>query len=198
MSQQAQDIAITAQPTANPQVCTFTVDRTLHEGRAIRCRTAEDAVGSPLLEALLALDDVREIVVVGPTLSIAKDGDTPWQQLGPAIGAAIRGALTAGEPPIAPAYAERTPTEEGIRAAVEQILAEHINPQIASHGGKVEVTDVQGSTVFLVMGGGCQGCASAQATLRGGVEKAIRNAIPAVTEIVDVTDHAAGENPYYR
>ena len=32
MSQPTQDIAITAQPTANPQVCTFTVDRTLHEG----------------------------------------------------------------------------------------------------------------------------------------------------------------------
>jgi len=52
-------------------------------------------------------------------------------------------------------------------------------------------------SIFLVMGGGCQGCASAQATLKHGVEKAIRQAVPAVTEIVDVTDHAAGTNPYY-
>ena len=49
MSQPAQDIAITAQPTANPQVCTFTVDRLLHEGRVVRCKSREEAAGSPLL-----------------------------------------------------------------------------------------------------------------------------------------------------
>jgi Fe-S cluster biogenesis protein NfuA len=198
MSQPTRDIAITAQPTANPRVCTFGVDRPLHQDRAVRCRSAEEAAGSPLLEALLEIEDVREVVVMGHSLSIARDGDRSWRVLGAEIGAAIRGALAANVPAIAPAYSERTPTEEGIRAAVEQILAERINPQIASHGGQVEVSDVQGTTVFLVMGGGCQGCASAQATLRGGVEKAIRQSIPAVTEIVDVTDHAAGEDPYYR
>ena len=197
MNQPAQDIAITAQPTANPQVCTFTVDRPLHEGRAVRCKSREEAEGSPLLEALLAIDEVREVVVMGSTLSIAKEGSVPWQQLGPQIGAAIRGALTSGQPPVAESYTEHTPAEGEIREAVERVLAEQVNPQIASHGGHVEVSDVQGTTVFLVMGGGCQGCASAQATLRHGVEKAVRQAVPAVTEIVDVTDHAAGTNPYY-
>ena len=198
MSQPAQDIAITAQPTANPQVCTFTVDRLLHEGRVVRCKSREEAAGSPLLEALLGIDDVREIVVLGPSLSIAKAGDTTWQQLGPQIGAAIRGALASGDPLVADSFTERTPAETEIRDAVEKILANQINPQIASHGGHVHVTDVQGTAVFLVMGGGCQGCSSAQATLRQGVETAIRQAIPAVTEIVDVTDHAAGVDPYYR
>jgi Fe-S cluster biogenesis protein NfuA len=197
MSQSAQDIAITAQPTANPQVCTFNVDRPLHTGRVVRCRRREDAAGSPLLEALFAIEDVREVVVMGSTLSIAKDGSRSWQQLGPAIGAAIREPLAAGGPVIADDYAEPTPAESEIRTAVETVLTEQINPQIASHGGFVEVSDVRGTTVYLVMGGGCQGCASAQATLRGGVEKAIRQAVPAVSEIVDVTDHAAGSNPYY-
>ena len=198
MSQPAQDVAITAQPTANPQVCTFTVDRLLHEGRVVRCMSREAAAGSPLLEALLEIDDVREIVVAGPSLSVAKTGDTTWQQLGPKIGAAIRGALASGEPLVADSFTERTPAEAEIRNVVDKILADQINPQIASHGGHVQVTDVQGTVVFLVMGGGCQGCSSAHATLRQGVEKAIRQAIPAVTEIVDVTDHAAGADPYYR
>jgi Fe-S cluster biogenesis protein NfuA len=198
MTQPTHDIAITAQPTANPQVCTFTVDRPLHEGRAVRCKSREEAAGSPLLEALLAIDDVREVVVMGSTLSIAKAGEAAWQQLGPQIGRAIRGALASGEPPVAAGYTEHTPAEAEIREAVETILAEQINPQIASHGGHVEVSDVQGTAVFLVMGGGCQGCSSAQATLKHGVEKAIRQAIPAVTEIVDVTDHASGSNPYYK
>ena len=99
---------------------------------------------------------------------------------------------------MADSFTERTPAEAEIRNVVDKILADQINPQIASHGGHVQVTDVQGTVVFLVMGGGCQGCSAAQATLRQGVEKAIRQAIPAVTEIVDVTDHAAGADPYYR
>lgn len=198
MNQPAAEIAITAQPTANPQVCTFQVDRPLHEGRVVRCRRVEDAEGSPLLEALFAIDDVREVVISGGSLSIAKDGDRPWQQLGPAIGQAIRGAFAGGGPLVRDDYAEPTPAEGEIRAAVEKVLTEQINPQIASHGGHVNVTDVQGTTVYVVMGGGCQGCASASATLRGGVEKAIRQHVPAVTEIVDVTDHASGSSPYYR
>ena len=198
MSQPTQDIAITAQPTANIQVCAFRIDRPLHEGRVVRCRRREDAAGSTLLERLFAIDDVREVVVSGPNLSIAKAGDRSWRELGPAIGVAIRESFAAGTPLVADDFAEPTPAEAEIRTAVESILAEHINPQIASHGGHVHVLDVQGTTVYVEMGGGCQGCASAQATLRGGVEKAIRQAVPAVTEIVDVTDHAAGENPYYR
>ena len=201
MSQPMQDVAITAQPTANPQVCTFRVDRPLHDGRAVRCRSREDAAGSPLLEALFAIDDIAEVVVLGPSLAIAKAGDRSWRELGPTIGAAIRGAIatasTEGSQLIAPDWTERTPAEDEIRATVEQVLTAQINPQIASPGGHVEVVDVQGTAVSVVMGGGCQGCASAQATLRHGVEKAIRQAVPAVTEIIDVTDHAAGENPYY-
>ena len=57
---------------------------------------------------------------------------------------------------------------------------------------KVEERDV-----FLEMGGGCQGCAASQATLRHGIESAIRRVVPQVREVIDVTDHESGENPYY-
>lgn len=198
MSQPTHDVAITAQPTANPQVCSFHVDRPLHEGRAVRCRNAQEAAGSPLLEGLFAVPDVREVVVMGSVLSIAKDGDRSWREVGPALGQAIRAAVAAGGPLIAAEFAERTPDEAELRAEVERVLDQQVNPQIASHGGHVRVADVQGTSVYLVMGGGCQGCASASQTLRHGVEKALRQYVPAVTEIIDVTDHASGTNPYYR
>ena len=198
MTRPAREIDITARPTANPQVCTFTVDRPLHEGGAVHCRRPEDAEGSPLLAALLALDDVREVLVLGSTVTIGKQGDRTWQELGPGIGAAIREVLSGEVPPIAGDWNARTPGEEDIRAAVADLLEREVNPQIASHGGRIAVADVQGSTVYLEMSGGCQGCAAAQATLTQGVEQAIRRAAPAVTEIVDVTDHAAGAAPYHR
>jgi Fe/S biogenesis protein NfuA len=80
---------------------------------------------------------------------------------------------------------------------VQQLLAEAINPSLASHGGYTNLVGVEGTKVFLSMGGGCQGCALSAATLREGIQTAIMEAIPEVTEIVDVTDHEAGENPYY-
>jgi Fe/S biogenesis protein NfuA len=80
---------------------------------------------------------------------------------------------------------------------VQQLLAEAINPSLASHGGFTSLVGVEGTKVFLTMGGGCQGCALSAATLREGIQVAIKEAIPEVTEIIDVTDHDAGENPYY-
>ncbi len=84
-----------------------------------------------------------------------------------------------------------------IAEKVQQLLAEAINPSLASHGGFTNLVGVEGSKVYLSMGGGCQGCAMSAATLREGIDVAIKEAIPEVTEIIDVTDHEAGENPFY-
>ncbi len=68
---------------------------------------------------------------------------------------------------------------------------------IASHGGRVELADVKGTQVYVRLGGGCQGCASANVTLKHSIEKAIRETLPEVTEVIDATDHTAGANPFY-
>ena len=80
---------------------------------------------------------------------------------------------------------------------IEQVLDEQINPGVASHGGWVELLDVQDNTVYLRMGGGCQGCGAADVTLKMGIERLIREQVPQVREILDTTDHAAGQNPFY-
>lgn len=80
---------------------------------------------------------------------------------------------------------------------VTQLLDEVINPGLAQHGGFAALVGVEDTTVFLTMGGGCQGCAMSAATLRDGITTSIHDAIPEVTEVVDVTDHTAGDNPFY-
>jgi Fe/S biogenesis protein NfuA len=77
-------------------------------------------------------------------------------------------------------------------------LEREINPALGMHGGWVELIDVRKNSVFLRLGGGCQGCGSANMTLKMGIEKAIREQIPEVGEVFDTTDHAAGRNPYYQ
>ena len=84
---------------------------------------------------------------------------------------------------------------------IEQRITEHldstINPQIASHGGKIDVVRVDGSVLLIEMKGGCQGCSSSGTTLQYGVEKQILSQFPEITRIDDITEHEEGENPYY-
>ncbi|HEU0195229.1 MAG TPA: NifU family protein [Gaiellales bacterium] len=80
---------------------------------------------------------------------------------------------------------------------VQQVLERQINPAIAAHGGVVHLVNVEDGVAFVRMGGGCAGCGMAGVTLDQGIELAIRQAVPEITGIVDVTDHAAGQNPYY-
>jgi len=80
---------------------------------------------------------------------------------------------------------------------VQQLLTEQINPAIASHGGIANLIGVDGSRAMLELGGGCQGCGLAAVTLQQGIETAILAAVPEITEVVDVTDHTLGANPYF-
>ncbi len=82
--------------------------------------------------------------------------------------------------------------------AVQEVLDTQINPSVAGHGGYVTLLDVKGSTAYIALGGGCQGCGMADVTLKQGVEVAIKNAVPGIERVLDTTDHAAGENPYYQ
>ena len=82
---------------------------------------------------------------------------------------------------------------------VNQLLEQMINPSLASHGGFATLVElIEDDTKAVVnMGGGCQGCAVSAITLREGIRKSIVQYIPEITDVVDATDHEAGENPYY-
>ena len=80
---------------------------------------------------------------------------------------------------------------------VQQLLDQQINPALASHGGFASLVEVRETTAVVTMGGGCQGCAVSAITLREGIRKSILQYVPEITEVVDSTDHDAGENPFY-
>lgn len=85
-----------------------------------------------------------------------------------------------------------------IAARVWQVLEEKINPGVAAHGGFVSLLDVKEGTAYVELGGGCQGCGQADVTVKQGVEAAIKEDVPEIHTVLDTTDHAAGENPYFR
>ena len=87
-------------------------------------------------------------------------------------------------------------TPEG--EAIRRVLDEQVNPAVASHGGHIALVDVQDDTVYIRLEGGCQGCGMADVTLKQGVETAIRREVPTIVNVLDVTDHAGGSNPYFQ
>ncbi len=87
-------------------------------------------------------------------------------------------------------------TPEG--KTIQKLLDKNINPSVAGHGGLISLVDVQADTVYIRLEGGCQGCGMADVTLKQGIEVEIKNAVPSITAVLDVTDHADGSNPYFQ
>jgi len=99
----------------------------------------------------------------------------------------------------APGLKGKRPAEDApLRERVEWVLDARINPMVASHGGSVGLVEVtEGRDVVLQFGGGCHGCGMVDVTLKQGIETTMKQEIPEIRSVLDATDHASGENPYY-
>jgi Fe/S biogenesis protein NfuA len=88
------------------------------------------------------------------------------------------------------------PLDSPLALRVSMVIERDINPFAATHGGVIRLVDVRRNTAYVQMSGGCQGCGMATVTLRQGLERMLKQAVPEIECIVDVTDHRAGQNPY--
>lgn len=173
-------------------VCRFTVDRPVYSGSAA-FTNPEEAKSYALAENILRIPGIAKVEVNDNVVAVTQTGAEDWRQIGKRIGAAIRTFIN--PPPAIPE--DQLLSASQLREKIQQVFDEQINPGVASHGGFVELIDVQDNNVYIRMGGGCQGCGAADVTLRMGIERIIRDSIPQVREIFDATDHAAGQNPFY-
>ena len=199
----ATDVRITAEPIDNGR-CKFLVSEPLDAGGVRRFASSEEARGSPLVEVIFAIAgaDVSEVIVSGNLVTVVKRSPAPWPVVGKAVGQAIRAALASGQPavaskPAAPAPAGSATADDALYERVADLFDSQVNPMVARHGGRVELIDVQDAVVMVRMAGGCQGCGMADVTLRQGIEAMLQQHVPEVKGVVDITDHAAGSNPYF-
>lgn len=169
--------------------CRFMVDRPLINGSLI-ATNKEEAKGNSLAETLFNSTEIKKLEITDNVLTVVKSSNDEWSVLGKRIGGFIRAFL---QPEV---YANLLPTEE-LKKKVQEVLELHINPSVAAHGGYVDLVAVENNNVYIRMGGGCQGCSSSTMTLKMGIERMIREAIPSIGQVLDATDHAGGTNPYY-
>jgi Fe-S cluster biogenesis protein NfuA len=192
------EIGIVGEPTINPAACKFTVDRPVYPGGSAYFGNREAASLSLLAQRIFKIPEVENILIADNQITVTKSGMDPWPVVGKKIGEKIREHIRSNDPAVSDQYTDAMPGESEIRQKVQDLLEKEINPSLGMHGGWVELVDVRKNAVYLRMGGGCQGCASAKMTLKMGIERVIRERIPEVGEILDATDHAAGRNPYYQ
>jgi Fe/S biogenesis protein NfuA len=108
-----------------------------------------------------------------------------------------RGFKVEPPPPPPPPPRSELDLSNPVVATVQAVIDQQINPGIASHGGRASLLEVKDDVVYVELGGGCQGCSMASVTLKQGVERLIKQAVPQIREVIDTTDHAGGTNPYY-
>jgi Fe/S biogenesis protein NfuA len=145
--------------------------------------------------------DGIDVVVPAPSVDRLRGARLEWSEEGD-------GGLVLVNPN-APAPEEAAPNvppevlAKGITGALAQrvvaVLEQSVNPAIAGHGGRADLVALneEDGTAYLRLSGGCQGCAMSQMTLRQGIETSLRDEVPELTRILDVTDHGSGENPFY-
>ena len=198
MDEMKDKLKIRGVPTISAQVCKFVVGGRpiIKLGDAAYFRKGMEGK-SILPKSLFKLGYLTKIGIEGDTLVLTSDmKDISWPEKGAEIGKIIRGWLASGAPPIVIEAIEEQNDEVFLEVA--KLIETHVNPSIASHGGIVTLKRVVGDKAYVIMGGGCQGCAASSVTLKAGVESMIKAKVDEINEIVDITNHDAGINPYYK
>ncbi len=177
--------------------------------------TAAEAAESPLAQALFALGGLDSVQIDSAFVVVLMNDDADWDALMERLPEAIKAHLGAGKPVVnalagsgtedSPrgsrytfGFQQVTRTPEEQFKTVQQLFDSEINPAVAQHGGHFTLLEVKENRVFVELGGGCQGCGMADVTLRQGVEQRLKEVMPEMVALIDVTDHAKGENPYYQ
>ena len=194
------DIKIRGMPTVNSQVCKFVVDRPIIKMGDVAYFRKGKAGKSRLPNSLFELPYIRKVGIEGDTLVLTAyedcdDRGIDWPKKGKEIGQVIRDFLALGVPPIVIEAIEEQ--DEDVFKEVNDIIENLVNPTVGMHGGMVKLIRVMDGKAYVTMGGGCQGCSAASVTLKRGVESMIVAKVDEIMEVVDITNHDAGMNPYY-
>ena len=191
----AQQIKIRGEPTADPQKCRFVLDGEVLSRASVSFTRDSNMEKAPLAKQLLDLPYIAQVNITGQVVTLTGDNVESWPAIGKEIGGVIRSQLESGEAPVTEEVMDTGNSE--LFDQVNELIKNDVNPSIASHGGIITLHNVSDGKAYVTMGGGCQGCSASSVTLKQGVESYIVAKVDEVNEIVDITNHSEGVNPYY-
>jgi Fe/S biogenesis protein NfuA len=177
------------------------IDQSDGELRALRITAHSGGIGGPRFELSLVSESDKEegdILVDMGDFTVLVAGESADKLEGATVDFVERVNESGFEIRPAPRVPKASEAPQGeLATKVKEVLDAQVNPAVAAHGGEIVLVDVKGNEVFIEMAGGCQGCALSRMTLKQGVERMVRQAVPEITAVHDVTDHTSGDNPFY-
>jgi len=194
---------------ASSNMVLFSLSETILKENKTLCQTKQQAIGAPLLEKVFELESVEEIFVNEDSMRVKFKAGADLKEAAGEVGKRTRELWSSGEELIPTSYlSANAPVKEElfiseaaqseIGQEINKVLTDTITPSLASHGGYVTLVDLKDGFIHLSFGGGCQGCSQVSTTVKDGVEKILLDQFPEFKGVMDVTNHAVGENPYYR
>ncbi len=180
----------------NEQTYRFEFAQTIAENE-FSVVNAQQSAFSPLAKKLFGFPWTESLAIFPQAIELTKkewvDWDVLLEPLEGLLSEHISMTTLLEKAPVV--KSSNTSTDEA--QAIQNFIEEAINPSLAMHGGFIQLHTFENQTAYLRMGGGCQGCASSQATMFDGVETSLKEQFSFLQRVVDVTDHASGEMPYY-
>ena len=196
-------IEVSVEQTGDEQARKFQLSRVI-SSREVVYASSQEASISPIAKKIFGFPWTEKIEVGKDFVTVSKQDWVDWEVLEEplqglvtehfewAVAEAAKRDGAIEENPELTVPDLETPQAQQVQALIDS----EINPAVAAHGGFVTLVDVKDDNVYVQFGGGCQGCSVSNVTLKDGIEASIKKAIPDIREVIDVTDHAAGLNPY--
>ena len=168
---------------------------------AVRIQVASPSPLDPRYEITLIDDDEKcaedlvfgqrgfDVVVDPESAKLLEGASVDW------VESLMESGFKVENPNLAPIGSK--PLQGPLAERVQQVIDQYVNPGVAQHGGHVTLVEVRDDVVYLQMGGGCQGCGMASVTLSQGIERILKEQVPEIVGIQDVTNHSAGDSPYF-
>lgn len=193
------DLKIDVSPV-HDSVLEFRLSEDIFAGKYFQCHDHTETKGSKFLDSLYNLGEVGQVSIMPARLRVHFVGEGQWQDFARKIGKHVRSFLKEYEidVPDAPQPGEGQAENSEELQAIKNIIRTQVAPSLGSHGGSVEVVDFKEGTLYLKFMGGCQGCSQVSQTVKHGIEALLKKTVPSVKQIVDVTDHTQGDNPYFK
>ena len=203
-------LEIIATPFDEQNLCRFTLDKSLLEGGVTTIKKGENT-SSELVQDLFEIDGLVEITVESNFLIARKNNDGNWREIGKSVGVLLRSYFDQGKLsfPVNEENLSKSSSDNFVQVNKEvfetvlgkkiiQVIELKISPSLGAHGGSVIPVDLKDGILFLSFTGGCQGCSQASVTVKDGILKILKDEFPEIRDVVDVTDHSLGSNPYFK
>jgi Fe-S cluster biogenesis protein NfuA len=188
------EVYVSLEFTPNPNTLKYSVNRKIVEKGTVNFTEVNDAeTRSPLAFKLLSVPGICGVMLGKDFITVTKIEEGDWDVVHKRSSQIIHDHLSSAEAILSDAAIESEGSKDGhkggqteIELKIKEILDQEIRPAVAMDGGDITFEKYEDGVVYVYLQGACSGCPSSTATLKGGIETRLRQAIPEINEVVAI------------